>query len=118
MTTLKKLLTPLTIALLCFFVFTPGMVAQQVTGVSAILDVSNGTITTYSATEIGYATSAYYEPTSKAIYMRTEISLVQVARRQTPLRTAMETLARRSPKAVSRSPILLGRTTKSRVTTT
>ncbi len=36
--------------------------AQQVVGISAILDVSNGYITTYSATEVDYATSAYYEP--------------------------------------------------------
>lgn len=36
--------------------------AQQVVGTSAILDVSNGYITTYSATEVDYQTSLYYEP--------------------------------------------------------
>lgn len=36
--------------------------AQQVVGVSAIIDVSNGSITTYSATEVDYNTSLYYEP--------------------------------------------------------
>lgn len=62
MTTLKKLPALLTITFLCLLSFTPGMRAQQVTGVSAILDVSNGNITTYSATEVDYNTSAYYEP--------------------------------------------------------
>ncbi len=36
--------------------------AQQVVGTSEIIDVSNGYITTYSATEVDYDTSLYYEP--------------------------------------------------------
>ncbi len=62
MTMFKRSFSLLTMMFFCFLVFVPGMRAQQVTGVSSILDVSNGYITTYSATEVDYNTSAYYEP--------------------------------------------------------